>query len=164
MNLAQANDFVETGQIPSYFMGPNDTIMDAKASYVLGVKEADMVIVLDTFINGNKRKSDKLRDLVCRGRYRFTNAITDSFAMSIPPDLVETATPILTQAKAAMASRPDFAGKDATLLCMAGPNNYDDPFLLKRFRNRTYCWNEKREMWCFVLTDKPTIEEHMGGQ
>jgi hypothetical protein len=150
MNLEESTAFCNTGVIPSFYAGPNDTVVEEQAAYVLGDEPADMLLVSDCFL-ATKKKQKKLRSLVCKGKYKLTNRMTDKFGLAIPQDLAEVAARTIDQAKEA-ASNPGLTKwKDPIYVCLVGEDNYEDPFLVRRFRGKTYCWSMKREMWCFVI-------------
>ena len=159
MNSEESAAFVNHGVIPCYYMGPNDTVVNDQAAYALGDEEADALIVSNRgFESNTKRKKELLRRRVQRGCYKLTNRITDSLAMSIPTDLFEVAAHDIDKYKRATSGTAIDVWKDPIYLCLVGADTYEDPFLLRRFRGETYCWNEKRQMWCraFGGVEAPT--------
>jgi len=160
MNPEQQQAFINDGTIPSFFMGPNDTTVNAMVAYALGDKGADMVMVSAHGIDGNKHKKKLLYRYVQRKHYQLNNRTTDNFGMFIPSKLYEVASHDIEVEKRNLSASRLNEWKDPIYLCLEGPDKYDDPFLLRRFRGETYCWNKKRSMWCRAFGGVEDPTEH----
>ena len=130
-----------------FFMGPNDTIVDEHKRYALSDEGAAAIIVCHRFLNDEQYW--ELHRRVSSRNYKLSNRTTSATGILVPRWLLDAAETQLDKANQGTPPPAD-CGDTHIYLHVTGPDNYDDPFILRKFRGVTYIWSEKNKWWCLA--------------
>ena len=130
-----------------FFMGPNDTVVDEQKRYALSDKEAAAVITSPRFLDAEQYK--ELFRRVWSRHYKLSNRTTSATGILVPEWLLNEAEAELNKANID-TPLPEDCDSTCIYLHVTGPGNYDDPFILRKFRGVTYIWSDKNKWWCLA--------------
>ena len=130
-----------------FFMGPKDTFVNRHVRYALSDKGAGAIIASPRFLD--EAQYQELYRRVASRHYKLSNRTTTETGILVPEWLLTTANSELDQANT-NAPPPEGSGDTYIYLHVTGPGNYDDPFILRKFRGVTYIWSDKNKWWCLA--------------
>ena len=129
-----------------FFMGPNGKRTNRHDRYALSDKGASAIIVSPRFLDTEQQHSE-LFCLVASKHYKLSNRATNETGILIPEWVLDSANCELEKAEG--MPLPDDCGTHI-YLHVAGPRNYADPYILRKFGGVTYIWSDKKKWWCLA--------------